>query len=105
MSKRYYDEDEDAELNFDEEPLEDDGDLDAEDGLDAFLDKMDNNDLLCTEDFALFDGAELSMGRVSLQVYADKEGRFFACDEEPRFNPFTGKKVGAVHSIDDIDSM
>lgn len=93
--------DDDDELNFDEESLEEEDD--SEDGgVNSLVDKMGPNDVLCTDDSAVFDGVDY-FGRATLQVFVDKEGRYFASDEEPRYNPYTGKKIRAFLSLDDVD--
>lgn len=98
MNRRF--DKEDSELNFDEDIL-DEG-ADNCDASDSIVDKIGNNDALCLDDPAIFDG-NISFVRASLIVYVDKDGRYFATNEEPRFNPYTGKKIVNFFSIEDLD--
>jgi hypothetical protein len=62
-----------------------------------------DDDLVATNEFTGFDGTN-QFGRVtSLWLYVDKEGRSFCCNDEPEFNPYTGKPVGRIFRIEDMN--
>lgn len=34
--------------------------------------------------------------RGSIEIYVDEHGNYFGCEEEPKFNPTTGKKIKEI---------
>lgn len=53
-----------------------------------------------TDDCADFDGTE-EFGPTSQTLYVDPEGRYFCCEETPKFNPYTGEPITSVVESDE----